>query len=87
MHFSFLQVRSELCRILGDNCVIEAEDRLVSGLRVILNLRAGSKKLTNAQVVDAVKIIQQRTKRKSSSLDAFKFQDVSKLVLLWHEVS
>jgi len=62
--------------------VIEAEDRLVSGLRVILNLRAGSKKLTNAQVVDAVKIIQQRTKRKSSSLDAFKFQDVSKLVLL-----
>ena len=82
MHFSFPQVRSELCRILRDNCVIGAEDRLVSGLRVILNLRAGSEKLTNAEVVDAVKIIQQRTKRKSGSLDVFKFQCVSILVLL-----
>ena len=58
-----------------------AEDRLVSGLRVILNRQVGSKKLTNAEVNDAVKIIQQRTKRKSSSLDVFKFQDVSILLL------
>ena len=62
--------------------MIGAEDRLVSGLRVILNLHAGSEKLTNAEVVDAVKIIQQRTKRKNSSLDVFKFQDVSIFNLL-----
>ena len=82
MYFSFSQVRSELCRILGDNCVTGAEDRLVSGLRIILNRHEGSEKLTNAEVNDAVKIIQQRTKRKSSSLDVFKFQDVSILLLL-----
>ena len=82
MYFSFPQVRSELYRILGDNCVIGAEDRLVSGLKVIPNLHVGSEKLTNAEVIDAVKIIQQRTKRKSSNLDVFKFQDVSILLLL-----
>ena len=54
--------------MLGDNCVIGVEDRLVRCLRVILNLHAGSEKLTNAEVVDAVKIIQQRTKGKSSIL-------------------
>ena len=54
---------------------------LVSGLRVILNLHVGSEKLTNAEVIDAVKIIQQLTKRKSSSLGVFKFQDVSILLL------
>lgn len=59
-----------------------AEDRLLSGLRVVLNLPVGSEKLTNAEVIAAVKIIQQRTKRKSSSLDVFKFQDVSILLLL-----
>ena len=32
-------------------------------------------------MVDAVKIIQQRTKRKSSNQEVFKFQDVS--ILLW----
>ena len=61
--------------VRGDNCVIGAEDCLVSGLRVILNL--GGEKLTNTEVVDAIKFIQQRTKRKSSSQDVFKFQDVS----------
>ena len=61
--------------VLGDNCVIGAEDRLVSGLGVILNL--GGEKLTNTEVVDAIKFIQQRTKRKRSSQDVFKFQDVS----------
>ena len=71
--FAFPQVWSELCHILGDNCVIGAEDCLVSGLRVMLNLHVGSKKLTNAEVVDAVKIIQQLTKRKSSSVDVTKF--------------
>ena len=59
-----------------------AEDRLLSGLRVVLNLPVGSEKLTNAEVIAAVEIIQQRTKRKSSSLDVFKFQDVSILLLL-----
>ena len=57
MYFSFPQVWSEMCRILGDNCVIEAEDRLVSGLRVMLNLNVGSKKLTKAEFIDAGKII------------------------------
>lgn len=81
MYFSFPQVRSKRCRILGENCVIGAEDHLVSGLRVILNLHVGSEKFRNAEVIDVVKIIQQRTKRKSSSLDVFKFQDVSILLL------
>lgn len=61
VYFSFPQVRSELCCILGDNCVIGAEDHLVSGLRVTLNLHVGSEKLTNAEVTDAVKIIQQHS--------------------------
>ena len=82
MFFSLPQVRSELGRILGEACVRGAEDRLLSGLRVVLNLPVGSEKLTNAEVIAAVEIIQQRTKRKSSSLDVFKFQDVSILLLL-----
>ena len=53
--------------------MIGAEDCLVSGLRVMLNLHVASEKLTNAEVVDAVKIIQQLTKRKSSSVDVTKF--------------
>ena len=48
-------------------------------LRVILN--QGGDNLTNADVVDAVKVIQQWTKRKSSNQEVFKFQDVS--ILLW----
>ena len=90
MYFSFPQVRSKLCRILGDNCVVRtdncvvrAEDRLTSALRVILTQNVGSEKMTNGEVIGALKIIQQRTmKRKSSSLDVFKFQDVSILLLL-----
>lgn len=42
-------------------------------LRVILN--QGGDNLTNADVVDAVKVIQQWTKRKSSNQEVFKFQD------------
>ena len=57
MYFSFPQVRSEMCRILGDNCVIGAEDRLVSDLRVMLNLNVGSEKFTKAEFIDAGKII------------------------------
>ena len=57
MYFSFPQIWSEMCRILGDNCVIGAEDRLVSGLRVMLNLNVGSEKLTKAEFIDAGKII------------------------------
>ena len=83
MYFSFPQVRSELCRVLGNKCVVGAEDRLTSALRVILTPNVGSEKMTNGEVIEAVKIIQQRTmKRKSSSLDVFKFQDVSILLLL-----
>ena len=48
-------------------------------LRVILN--QGGDNLTNADVVDAAKVIQQWTKRKSSNQEVFKFQDVS--ILLW----
>ena len=66
-------------RILEDACVAGAEDCLVRGLRVILN--QGGDNLTNADVVDVVKIIQQRTKKKSSNQEVFKFQDVS--ILLW----
>ena len=51
------------CIIIGDNCVIGVEDCLVSGLRVILKIHVGSEELTNGEVVDAVKIIQQQTKR------------------------
>ena len=47
-------------------------------LRVILN--QGGDNLTNADVVDAVKVIQQWTKRKSSNQEVFKFQDVSILL-------
>ena len=57
----------------------EAEDCSVRGLRVILNQDGDN--LTNADVVDAVTIIQQRTKKKSSNQEVFKFQDVS--ILLW----
>ena len=42
-----------------------ARDLLVRSLRVILN--QGSDNLTNADVVDDVKIIQQPTKRKSNN--------------------
>ena len=48
-------------------------------LRVILN--QGGDNLTNADVVDAVEVIQQWTKRKSSNQEVFKFQDAS--ILLW----
>ena len=57
-----------------------AEDCLVRGLRVILN--EGGDNLTNADVVDAVKIIQQRTKKKSSNQEVFKFQDVSIIIIM-----
>ncbi|KAM7437564.1 hypothetical protein ABFA07_012833 [Porites harrisoni] len=66
-------VRSELCRILDKNCVKGAEDRLVSALKVIL--RHSGEKLTNTQVVEAVHVIQQRTKRKGSNSAVLKFQD------------
>ena len=59
-----------------------AEDRLTSGLRVILNRHEGSERLTNAEVNDAVKIIQHGPKEKSSNLDVVKFQDVSIVLLL-----
>lgn len=57
-----------------------AEDRLARGLKVILD--HGGETLTNAQVVAAVKSIQQQTKRKIDNQDVFKFQDVSNLLLL-----
>ena len=47
-------------------------------LRVIL-IQCGDN-LTNADVVDAVKVIQQWTKRKGSNQEVFKFQDVSILL-------
>ena len=57
-----------------------AEDRLARGLKVILD--HGGETLTNAQVVAAIKSIQQETKRKTDNQDVFKFQDVSNLLLL-----
>ena len=47
-----------------------AEDRLEKVLH-------GAENLTNKEVVEAIKMIQQRTKRKDSNQDVFKFQDVS----------
>ena len=44
-------------------------------------LNQGGDNLTNADVIDAVKVIQQWTKRKSSNQEVFKFHDVS--ILLW----
>lgn len=55
-----------------------AEDRLVSVLKVIL--RHSGEKLTNTQVVEAVHVIQQRTKRKGSNSAVLKFQDVSNIL-------
>ena len=55
-----------------------AEDRLVSALKVIL--RHSGEKLTNTQVVEAVHVIQQRTKRKGSNSAVLKFQDVSNIL-------
>ena len=52
-----------------------AEDRLEKSLKVVKNHDGG--KLTNAEVVEAVHTIQQRTRRKSVNQDVFKFQDVS----------
>ena len=48
-------------------------------LRVILN--QGGDNLTNADVVNAVKVNQQWTKRKSSNQEEFKFQDVSIIIM------
>ena len=48
-------------------------------LRVILN--QGGDNLTNADVVNAVKVNQQWTKRKSSKQEVFKFQDVSIIIM------
>ena len=50
-----------------------AEDRLEEALKVL----NGGKSLTNIEVVEAIKMIQQRTKRKGNNQDVFKFQDVS----------
>ena len=55
-----------------------AEDRLVSALKVILG--HSGEKLTNTQVVEAVHVIQQRTKRKGSNPAVLKFQDVSNII-------
>lgn len=55
-----------------------AEDRLVSALKVILG--HSGEKLTNTQVVEAVHVIQQRTKRKGSNPGVLKFQDVSNII-------
>ena len=52
----------------------------MSGLRVISN--HGGKTFTNTEVVDAVKITQQLTKRKSHKQHVFQFQDLSNLLLL-----
>ena len=48
-------------------------------LRVILN--QGGDNLTNADVVNAVKVNRQWTKRKSSNQEVFKFQDVSIIIM------
>ena len=64
VYFRFPQIWSQMRRTLGDASVMGAEE--------ILN--QGGNNLTNADVVDAIKIIQQRTKRKSSYLEVFKFR-------------
>ena len=43
-------------------------------------LNQGGDNLTNADVVDAVKVIQQWIKRKSRNQEVFKFRDVSILL-------
>ena len=48
-------------------------------LRVILN--QGGDNLTNADVVDAVKVIQQWTKRKSSNQEVYKFQRCKYIIM------
>ena len=50
-----------------------AEDRLEKAVKVV----HGGENLTNVEVVEAIQIIQQRTKRKGNNQDVFKFQDVS----------
>ena len=50
-----------------------AEDRLEEDLKVL----HGGEHLTNVEVVEAIKMIQQRTKRKGNKKDVFKFQDAS----------
>ena len=49
------------------------EDRLEKALKVM----HGGENLTNIKVSEAIKMIQQRTKRKGSNQDVFKFRDVS----------
>ena len=68
-----LQVQSELSRIIGAENVAGAEDRLEEALKVL----HGGEHLTNVEVVEAIKMIQQRTKRKGNKKDVFKFQDAS----------
>lgn len=58
-----LQVQPELSRIIG------AEDRLKEALKVL----HGGENLTNVEVVEAMKMIQERTKRKGNNQDVFKF--------------
>ena len=50
-----------------------AEDRLKEALKGL----HGRENLTNVEVVEAMKMIQERTKRKNNNQDVFKFQDVS----------
>ena len=50
-----------------------AEDRLEGSLKVL----HGGENLTNVEVVEAIKMIQQRTKRKGNNKDVFKIQDAS----------
>ena len=49
------------------------EDRLEEALKVLHE----GENLTNVEVVEAIKMIQQRTKRKGSNKDVFKSQDAS----------
>lgn len=64
-------VQSELSRIIGAENVSGAEDRLKEALKVL----HGGENLTNVEVVKAMKMIQERTKRKNNNQDVFKFQD------------
>lgn len=64
-------VQSELSRIIGAENVTGAEDHLEKALKVL----HGGENLTNIEVVEAIKMIQQRTKSKGSNQDVFKFQD------------
>ena len=59
--------------IIGAENVTGAEDHLEKALKVL----HGGENLTNIEVVEAIKMIQQRTKRKGSNQDVFKFQDVT----------